>query len=138
MYLDEYPHKHESAGLYCPVSDMTIILASAVLLAVAGDGAKGAASEMPKGHAPAVSEPEQATAEDPPHQPSIKDKLAAAAARPFVPVPVQAANNAKPDQTISKIAPEAPAPPIMLPNGQPMPDGIKVSSHPFATNPSLL
>jgi hypothetical protein len=108
---------------------MTITLASAVLLAVAGDGAKGTASEVPNGHAPAVTEPEQATAGDPPHHPSIKDKLAAAAARPFVPVPVQAASNAKPDQTISDTAPQAPAPPIMLPNGQAMPDGIKVCSH---------
>ena len=80
---------------------------------------------MPNGHVPAVQEPDQATVGAPPRQPSIADKLAAAAARPFEPVPVQAQPKAKRDQAAADPPAEAP---IMLPNGQPMPDTVKVGS----------
>ncbi len=84
-----------------------------------------AKEEMSNGHAPAVQEPDQAAVGAPPRQPSIADKLAAAAARPFEPVPVQAQPKARPDQAAADTPAEAP---IMLPNGQPMPDTVKVGS----------
>ena len=72
----------------------------------------------------------------PPGQPSIKEKLAAAAARPFkqpgapVVAPDQAAAEGNPSQAMASAEPDQASKAILLPTGQPVPDHIKVRLHP--------
>ncbi|BDA49369.1 probable lysine-specific demethylase 5A at C-terminar half [Coccomyxa sp. Obi] len=99
-----------------------------------GDAAKGPATEVANGHVALLEEhgkqPKEATM--PLGQPSIKDKLAAAAARPFKQpgapalAPDQAAAKDKPDQATASAKPDQAPKALLLPTGQPIPDHIKV------------